>query len=101
MLAARRAALLAALRTGMSRSEAIRYAHVSRQEFYAELQRTPSFRREVAEAMQSGDSKIRRAAAWPLPRMTLRSVLVVAGPALLAATLILLGVDLGNARLAW
>jgi hypothetical protein len=100
MLAQRRAALLAALRTGVSRSEATRLAHVSRQEFYAELQRMPSFRREVAEAMESGDSRIRRA-AWPLPRMTLRSVLMVAGPALLAATLILLGVDLGNARLAW
>lgn len=51
--------------------------------------------------MESGDSKIGRPAAWPLPRITLRSVLVVAGPALLAATLILLGVDLGDARLAW
>jgi len=101
MIAERRAALLAALRTGVSRSEATRLAHVSRQEFYAELQRMPSFRREVAEAMEYGDSRIRRVAAWPLPRMTLRSVLMVAGPALLAATLILLGVDLGDARLAW
>ena len=101
MLASRRAALLDALRSGMARSEAMRVAHISRDEFYAELKRSPEFRDEVRTAAERTRLPGDREPVLRSPDVRMTALILVALPGLLAVAFILLGIGVDDARLSW
>lgn len=121
MLAPRREALLNALASGYSRSEAMRIARVSREEFYGELHRSPEFRDQVLQAAdlaphfrppppapippRSHDSHSRGLAPIPQPLQpapdAVAAVVLIAVPAFLAIGLMLLGVRMDSVTLGW